>query len=291
MLLGPGAAFTTEQFYDAFSRPYQIKYPARVGIAGDPRRTVTYLFGADGRPRQVLVDSNSRQPGPVSGPRRPQGILFADGITYEPGGNLQNIVFVQGPLGAAKVEELYTYHDNGARRSQAIAMNGQTIVQSQYGYYTSGQLPSIQDADAAYIRSFRYDALARLARVSGASLATRGRWDISYGYDNYGNRTAVTAAGVLPGGISIPPDGSTQLAVAPSGRITSEGFAYNAAGEITRRRGSDNAEQWLDYDQDGPPCQGRPVPPRVHHPPLCPGGTSGYHGNVFLCSRPPATYR
>ena len=62
----PGAAFTTEQFYDAFSRPYQIKYPARVGIAGDPRRTVTYIFGADGRPRQVLVDSNSRQPGPVS---------------------------------------------------------------------------------------------------------------------------------------------------------------------------------------------------------------------------------
>ena len=151
-------------------------------------------------------------------------------------------------------------------------MNGQTIVQSQYGYYASGQLASIQDTNAAYIRSFRYDALARLARVSGASLATSGRWDISYGYDNYGNRTAITASRVLPGGVSIPPDGSAQLAVAPSGRITSEGFAYNAAGEITRRRGSDNAEQWLDYDQDGRLAGVALFPSGCMTPPLCPGG-------------------
>src|SRR5262249_8937234 len=111
------------------------------------------------------------------------------------------------------------------------------------------QAPGQQSRSKAYV----YDKLGRLKQArGGADAFNNPTWTQSYSYDRYGNRTGVTKSG--PGAGSVPLDGLASLSFtnpqgqATSNRITTAGYEYDPAGNLTRGQ-TDNGV-WLRYKYD-----------------------------------------
>jgi RHS repeat-associated protein len=102
-------------------------------------------------------------------------------------------------------------------------------------------------------KAYVYDKLGRLTQAKGGSdPVTNPQWTQSYSYDRYGNRTSVSKSG--PGAGSLPLDGLAALAYSDgqgkvrSNRITTAGYQYDAAGNLTR--GETDAGLWRRYQYD-----------------------------------------
>jgi RHS repeat-associated protein len=102
-------------------------------------------------------------------------------------------------------------------------------------------------------KSYQYDKLGRLKEArGGADPFNNPTWTQSYSYDRYGNRTGVAKSG--PGAGSVPLDGLASLSFAngqgqtTSNRITTAGYEYDPAGNLTRGQ-TDNGV-WLRYKYD-----------------------------------------
>lgn len=121
----------------------------------------------------------------------------------------------------------------------------------------NGQLTSITDnQNQMRNRAYEYDKLGRLKKVKGGTGAFyTPDWLQDYGYDRYGNRTAVTKTGNAP---QIPLDGLASLSYTNgqgqtlTNRITSANFAYDPAGNQTRAVvDTGGAQQQYRYDAAG----------------------------------------
>jgi RHS repeat-associated protein len=102
-------------------------------------------------------------------------------------------------------------------------------------------------------RSYQYDKLGRLKEARGGNDPFNNpAWTQSYSYDRYGNRTGVTKSG--PNAGSVPLDGLASLGFTngqgqtTSNRITTAGYEYDPAGNVTRGQ-TDNGV-WLRYKYD-----------------------------------------
>jgi RHS repeat-associated protein len=238
--------------YDAFGRLIEMRYPARHGERDAPRRAVGYEFGRDGRPSLVRVD------------RRP----FATDMRYDAAGRLAGITLA--PHGSPAVREAYSYYPSGALRNFEINRAGRRLASADYLYSAAGRATAERDADPAFARGYTYDGLGRLRAADGHRPAAQGGWTQTYGYDRQGGRTGVMATGTLPDGSAVPADGLSQLAFdTATGRITSPGFAYDAAGNMTLRPRPEG-RLTLGYDQDGRLSRATLLGPSCETP-ICPG--------------------
>jgi YD repeat-containing protein len=159
--------------------------------------------------------------------------------------------------------ENYTYDaQTGLLTNQTVKQGATTLVELIYGYNDAngkktGQLLSLTDIkNSRRSRNYSYDKLGRLSQVSGTS--SGGAWQQSYSYDRYGNRGSVTRSGA--GAAAVPldaiadtgnPNTSTFLYNTTSNRITTDGYSYDAAGNLITGQAPDGSWQYYKYDAAG----------------------------------------
>ncbi len=94
----------------------------------------------------------------------------------------------------------------------------------------NGQITRITDntgtEEAGRTVDYSYDPLGRLQTAVTVGSASYAQWGLAWSYDRYGNRTAQN---VTAGSVPAP-----QLSFDPAtNRITSAGYSYDAAGNMT----------------------------------------------------------
>lgn len=239
----PSQPLVVEQAYDSLHRPTDLRYPAQHGQPGAPRKLIHFDYDVAGRSAGLNID----------------GVPYASGLTYQAGGQLTALEV--GPPGPSRPSERFSYDsETGALQRQQVRRDRETLLDLSYGYRLAsggagqtGQLTTIRhNLQGERGRAYEYDALGRLAKSSGGS-PTAPRWSQEYTYDQYGNRSAVRATGVIADGSEgIPQDGWATITHDPAtNRITSPGHSYDAAGNLTRAQATSGALQRYEYDAAG----------------------------------------
>jgi RHS repeat-associated protein len=220
--------------YDAFGRLAEQRYPAQFGGVGQSRKLVSYDYGLDSRPKIVKLD----------------GEPVASDITYDPSGKIVSMT-----LGSPKghlTHESYRYHANGLFMGLTVSRNNQDLIWTHYDYSAAGQMSLQLDSNEANQRGYSYDALGRLKTALSPPGLIHPGWTQTYFYDQYGNRTSTKAVGVTSTGTPIPTDGSAQLSVdEKTGKITTAGFKYDQAANLTHAPRRDGLVQDMEYDHSG----------------------------------------
>ncbi|WP_165554444.1 RHS repeat domain-containing protein [Kribbella capetownensis] len=243
----PRRPFAIDYGYDGLDRLLGITYPAQYGTNGSPRKQVELEYDLAGRVRHLTLDGRDQ----------------ASEITYAPCGLPASMTV---GAGRQPITEIYECNPaNGLPANQRILRDGETLLDLSNGYQhpgqpgTTGQLFRLTDnLDTRRTTTYEYDTLGRLRQVSGGP-PDSPLWNQLYTYDRYGNRTNVAASGTDPDGAPMPPDGKGTLSFStplPDGRsrtdnrITSAGYAYDEAGNLTRMQRSNGA--WLRCHYDAP---------------------------------------
>lgn len=145
------------------------------------------------------------------------------------------------------VDSTFAYSDSRLQlQTLAYTKGANTLFSLGYGYMqpnggNNGQITSITDnLTNANSLSFTYDALNRLTRGVTNSLTAPNTWDISWGYDRYGNRTNQTSHG---GTLAVTNSNLTfNTRNQPTG-----GFSFDASGNTV----DDGVTHNYVYDAEG----------------------------------------
>jgi RHS repeat-associated protein len=234
--------------YDPIGRLAEIIYPTRYGVSG------SRSFGMKYSPNQLVQLELDGRP-------------FASSISYFPNGLTKSLT-LNTSKGAVK--EVYELEPAlGAPSYQAVTgPNGNSILSLAYRYRRqdvslfgrterpgiTGAISAILDLnDSSGTQDFSYDTIGRLR---GASIGDEMQpifdpaqvsWQV-YSYDRFGNRNRVQAYRQVEGRNPCPAfichyidldeenhDGISQLSYDSStNRIVSQGYAYDAAGNLIR---------------------------------------------------------
>ncbi len=231
----------TNYTYDSLSRVATVQLPAEYWRQGSPRRVLRYALDPAGRTTSLTVN----------------GVSYASGVVYNAAGQPTSIKI--GPVGTQQVTETYAYGaTHGLLTRQRVLRAGTALLDLSYDYLRkgttagrTGQVTRISDTlQPVNGQSYSYDALGRLTRVTGGAL-TQPQWSQDYRYDRFGNRKNVTVQ-LHQTGAAIPMDGSGPLSYnGATNRISTAGYAYDAAGNLTRGKGKDGLWQRYRYDEAG----------------------------------------
>jgi RHS repeat-associated protein len=237
----PGEPLEIGYGYDDFGRLTRLTYPAAYGAAGAPRRRVELAYDLAGRPQRLTVD----------------GVARAADVSYAADG--QPVSLTLGPGDPLPVWETYRLDPGtGLLLGQLVSRDGVDLIDLAYGYTrgglsgVTGQLTSVVDnLDPFRCVTYAYDAAGRLREAHQTRVDPA--WSQRYGYDRYGNRTEVAAAGVTAGGDAMPPDGVPLGfgGIRSRNRIVSPGYEYDEAGNLTRSPQDDGSWQRYAYDAAG----------------------------------------
>jgi YD repeat-containing protein len=90
------------------------------------------------------------------------------------------------------------------------------------------------------IAQMKYNALSRLTAAVTVGSTNYPQWGLSWSYDRYGNRLAqtVTTGRAFANSVAVDPT---------TNRITTAGYAYDAAGNIT----NDGVTRWSATERIG----------------------------------------
>jgi RHS repeat-associated protein len=162
---------------------------------------------------------------------------YMNGLTFNAAGEAAALTLGNGVQGA------FTYNNRLQPATLRYFKTGTTtdILNLSYDYTSSiqpnnnGQIQAMHyftqpgTEDKTKSESFAYDQLGRLNAAQTITVnGTAGTWSLQWGYDRFGNRFSQTLVG---GNVSI---GQPQLTVDPNtNRITSSGYTYDAAGNMT----------------------------------------------------------
>jgi RHS repeat-associated protein len=233
----PGTASTplrVDYAYDTLGRLITETYPVESGAAkqAGQRKTVDYGYNLMGQLASVQVS----------------GVDYASGLVYNPAGQATTITV--GPAASQALMETYEYDPKtNLLTSQQVQRGGTGLLDLAYSYWPNGQLESLTDKQGNRQFIYLYDALGRLWQAFGTDGAEQ--WTEEYTFDEYGNRTSVTASGQL-NGAAAPADGLPSLAYDPAtNHISTAGFAYDLAGNLTRGQRTDGTWLRYQYDQAG----------------------------------------
>jgi RHS repeat-associated protein len=229
-----GQPLAIDYGYDSLSRITSRTYPVEYGTQALARRVVSSNIGIGALVTSVKVDD----------------AFVASQVQYDPSGPVSSLVMGEG--NPQSTLDTFSFDPNTGRLGAQTVKRGATdLLDLTYGYLlggkpgTTGQLTSlIDDLDSKRQRGYQYDAVGRLTTVQDPPY-----WSTNYQYDRYGNRTGVTVTGKAADGSAIPPDGSPALQYDPAtNHISTPGFSYDAAGDVTRSQRPDGS--WLRYRYD-----------------------------------------
>lgn len=251
--------------YDALSRITQTTYPQqyRDNITDPLRKSVVPSYDTASRVTGLKVNNAD----------------YASQITYNATSQITSLLVGSG---SNQVTETYSYDERtGLLSGQAVKRGTTTLMDYGYSYrlghcdtplaqcsadpifdYHTGQLTMVTNNGPIgewKKQSFQYDALGRLKTAQQYKWIDhfddpnypfeweqRTYWQQTYSYDRYGNRTAVAAFNST--GLPLDRDGYQSLTYgATSNRITSQGFAYDPAGNQLQN----NTGQSFVYDAAG----------------------------------------
>jgi RHS repeat-associated protein len=200
----------TDYSYDTLFRMTDVGYPKEYGNGTQPRKLVHQSYDVASRLSTLTVD----------------GVMHASQIAYNAASRMTSVNV--GANGSNQIVESYDYDpQTGLLANQTVARSsspGTHMLDLTYDYAgangkRTGQLTKILNnliPSHNKDRSYSYDALGRLAQAKGG-LATAPLWTQTYGYDNYGNRTSVSASGYSAKLDSESTSGSERLATAKRG--------------------------------------------------------------------------
>jgi len=173
----------TNYIYDSLNRISDVIYPTQYGTGG-LRKTVHNDFDSAGRTIGLKVDNTD----------------YASSFVFN---NFNQVTSIKiGPNGNNQITENYNYNQQTGLLERQQLMRGSTnLFDLSYEYQRcscstggSGQITKIiNNLDRNKDKTYEYDALARLKKVSGG---INQAWSQTYAYDRFGNRTGVTALGV-----------------------------------------------------------------------------------------------
>jgi RHS repeat-associated protein len=257
----PSYPFITDYVYDTLDRIKDLRYPAEYHYGPWPRKVVNYSYDVASRLTGLTVD----------------GAMHASNVVYNPDSQTTSIGV--GAAGSNQIVESYNYDpQTGLLGSQTLARSSTPtnwLLNLSYDYADTngkrtGQLVKVlNNLNHNKDRSYSYDALGRLVQAKGGPASGSPLWTQTYSYDRYGNRTGVSASGFTasvnkqdssPATNShhpsranaydaIPVDGHSSLAyAAATNRITTAGFAYDAAGNQVRALIPGGGSQRFQYD-------------------------------------------
>ncbi len=183
----PSYPFVTDYIFDALDRITDVRYPAEYGNGTQPRKVVHHDFDIASRLTGLTVD----------------GASHASQIVYNAAS--QTTQLKVGASGANQITENYAYDSQtGLLASQTVVRgtspSATTLLDLAYDYAgangkRTGQLTKIvNNLNSNKNRSYSYDTLGRLITAQGGP-ASAPLWTQTYSYDNYGNRTSVSASG------------------------------------------------------------------------------------------------
>jgi RHS repeat-associated protein len=240
-------ALELDYAYDSLNRLTEVTYPTELGVAG--RKNIGYSYDtASGLLASLQIDGDN----------------YASGLVYDPAGRFASITV--GPAGPQQTVETYGYDPaTGLLTSQQIDRGGTPLFGLGYTYWPNRQLYQRTEnpENGGQLRFFYhfYDSVDRLRTMTKpAPLPGPGprgpapvrqatpppasnEWFEQYTFDEYGNRTAVTAN-------VFPLDGLPSLTYEPkTNHVT--GFSYDEAGNLTRGQRADGSWLRYQYDQAG----------------------------------------
>jgi RHS repeat-associated protein len=235
--------------YDSLDRTKEVRYPAQYGISGSPRKIIEPTYDVASRLSSLKVNS----------------VVQAGDIVYNSSDQTESIKI--GVAGANQVTEQYTYDSlSGLLTNQKAiknfgATNQQSLLDLNYDYAKNnsvgtgtgktGHLTKTTDnLNNAKNKEYEFDALGRLTKAKGGN----NLWTQTYSYDRFGNRLNVVATGNGIDGQPMQKDGIGNLNFGATtnssltNRITTTGWEYDVAGNLTR--GLDQNGVWLKYEYD-----------------------------------------
>ena len=209
-LMRLGQPMSVSYRYDSLNRLTDTIYPQQYGLPNDPRKTAQQSYDVASRLSGLSFNQTT----------------YASQIGYNAASQTTSLKV--GLPGANQVTETYDYSsDTGLLRNQTVTRgsgaSAAVLLDLDYDYLLPGTSTGrtsqvtrlINNRNHNKDRSYSYDALGRLIQAQGGP-ATSALWTQTYGYDNYGNRTSVTASGNSAANFLTNPNSNLEIASAKS---------------------------------------------------------------------------
>jgi RHS repeat-associated protein len=175
-------------------------------------RVVTYSYGNDARPVSAVDTANS--------------INYATSATYAPQGRLAGVVYGAVSGGFAGITRGNSYNSRLLPTALSASSTNGTALSLSYTYFANRNVNvETNGRDNGRSVTYTYDALNRISTATSQATSGSDCWGQSFGYDRYANLTTVNVTQC-----TAPMLG---LSVNTNNQITSSGFSYDAAGDLT----------------------------------------------------------
>lgn len=252
-ITGYGSSYElkTSYTFDTLNRVTDITYPKQYGISGSPRKDVQNSYDVASRLSTLKVDSQQQA-----------GDIIYNVFSQATSMNI-------GPSGTNQINESSTFDpQTGLLTNQKVTRNSVNLLDLSYDYARNGSVGTtssgitgsltkiLDNVDHNKDRLYQYDALGRLITAKGGIAAgatgVTANWTQSYTYDRYGNKLTTSASGITANSMAVPVDGLASLSYTSStNRISTSGYEYDPAGNLTRGQSPSGAWQRYEYDQAG----------------------------------------
>lgn len=272
LAIRPNHPFTSDYEYDSFDRLTDQIYPAAYWMEGLPRQRVHQDFDIAGQVADIKVD----------------GFNQASSIIYDSAGHITSLNV--GNLASQSTEQYDFDAVTGLLTGQRVLRDGKSLLDYTYDYLPpsctprpcvqlsgrTGQLTRIVNNLTGKNYTYDYDMSGRLSKAVGSDPPREFPdpnlppfWRQQYNYDQFGNRISVNASRFKGGAYACPPpprnceppvepassdmrDGLPSTAYdEKTNRISTPGFVYDAAGNMTRLQHADGSAYSLQYDAAG----------------------------------------